>query len=177
MVAKQQGGGRNIPGLPVGQRIPLSYPAGAAVMPWRPAEERSAWLATATTDSVSLATELLDSITELQVAVFRPRADDAGLVDVLADLLDAAGSDLLDGALRGRVLRQLANLTSRPYTRADLAGTETMPVSYLAAPVFDADGVARHEIQLGPLRSAVPASERSEYISMIRAAAESVSDR
>ncbi|WP_280408706.1 helix-turn-helix domain-containing protein [Nocardia brasiliensis] len=39
---------RVVPGIPVGHRIPLQFPAGASVMPWRPAAEQNAWIRTAT---------------------------------------------------------------------------------------------------------------------------------
>jgi hypothetical protein len=107
--------------------------------------------------------------------VFRPTADDAGLVDVLADLLEVVGTDVLQPQLRDRVLRQLASLTSRPYTAAELRSDVALPVSYLTAPVFD-DALPGFEVQLAPLRSAVDGAQRAEYIDALREAAGALSE-
>ncbi|MGO4649543.1 helix-turn-helix domain-containing protein [Nocardia sp. 2YAB30] len=162
---------RVVPGIPVGHRIPLQFPAGASVMPWRSASEQNTWLGTAAGADRRIAGSLLALTRDRGVAVFRPRADDAGLVDLLADLLGAVGSELLQPHLRTRALRQLAALTARPFTRAELDSDDTLPLSYLAAPVFDAAGIATFEIQLGPLRAATTKSERTEFISAILATA------
>ncbi|WP_280246270.1 helix-turn-helix domain-containing protein [Nocardia abscessus] len=162
---------RVVPGIPVGHRIPLQFPAGASVMPWRPASEQNTWLRTATEDDQRMAGALLALVRDRGVAVFRPRADDAGMVDLLADLLGAVGSELLQPRLRTRALRQLAALTSRPFTRAELDSEEVLPLSYLAAPVFDASGIAAYEVQLGPLRSATTRAEREDFMDATRNAA------
>ncbi|MFI9403073.1 helix-turn-helix domain-containing protein [Nocardia sp. NPDC052316] len=161
----RHGTDRVVPGIPVGHRIPLQFPAGASVMPWRSASEQNAWTATAAGADRRTASTLLAVVRERGVAVFRPRADDAGLVDLLADLLGAVGSELLQPHLRTRALRQLAALTSRPFTRSELDSDDALALSYLAAPVFDATGTAAYEVQLGPLRAEVAKPERDEYIS------------
>ncbi|WP_406275023.1 helix-turn-helix domain-containing protein [Nocardia sp. NBC_00881] len=165
---------RVVPGIPVGHRIPLQFPAGASVMPWRSASEQNTWLGTAAGADRRIAGSLLTLVRDRGVAVFRPRADDAGLVDLLADLLGAVGSQLLQPHLRARALHQLAALTSRPFTRAELDSDDPLPLSYLAAPVFDAAGSAAYEIQLGPLRAATTKSERAEFISATLATARDV---
>ncbi|MGY2117546.1 helix-turn-helix domain-containing protein [Nocardia gipuzkoensis] len=162
---------RVVPGIPVGHRIPLQFPAGASVMPWRPANEQNTWLRTATEEDRRMAGALLALVRDRGVAVFRPRADDAGMVDLLADLLGAVGSELLQPHLRTRALRQLAALTSRPFTRTELDSEEVLPLSYLAAPVFDASGTAAYEVQLGPLRSATTRAEREDFVDATRSAA------
>ncbi|MFC4127151.1 helix-turn-helix domain-containing protein [Nocardia rhizosphaerae] len=175
VVAKEYApGGRIVPGLAVGQSIPLGYPAGAAVMPWRSEAERRVWSASATGPARRGAPALLRFVTTHRCAVFRPDSDDAGLVDVLAELLGAVGGEVVQPELRARVLRQLARLTARPYTDTELDSAETMPVSYLSAPVFDG-AAAPYEVQIGPLRSAVSGSERAGYVAAIRAGAEALS--
>ncbi|WP_040777879.1 helix-turn-helix domain-containing protein [Nocardia pneumoniae] len=167
----RHGSDRVVPGIPVGHRIPLQFPAGASVMPWRSASEQNTWLGTATETDRRIAGALLALVRERGVAVFRPRADDAGMVDLLADLLGAVGSELLRPHLRTRALRQLATLTSRPFSRAELDSDEVLPLSYLAAPAFDANGNAAYEVQLGPLRTATTRRERNDFIEATRATA------
>ncbi|MFE7797339.1 helix-turn-helix domain-containing protein [Nocardia sp. NPDC057440] len=160
----RHGPDRVVPGIPVGHRIPLQFPAGASVMPWRAAAEQNTWLAAAPDAERRTASTLLALVRERGVAVFRPLADDAGMVDLLADLLGAMGPELLQPQLRTRILRQLAALTSRPYSKHELDADTALPLSYLAAPVFDAVGTAAYEVQLGPLRAATTKLERDEYI-------------
>ncbi|MFQ6392912.1 helix-turn-helix domain-containing protein [Nocardia sp. KC 131] len=160
----RHGPARVVPGIPVGHRIPLQFPAGASVMPWRAAAEQNAWLAAAPDGDRRTASTLLALVRARGVAVFRPLADDAGMVELLADLLGAMGPELLKPHLRTRTLRQLASLTSRPYTKSELDSDTTLPLSYLAAPVFDTEGTAAYEVQLGPLSTATTKPERDEYI-------------
>ncbi|WP_369022956.1 helix-turn-helix domain-containing protein [Nocardia cyriacigeorgica] len=174
VVAKQYSGERVVPGLSVGQSLPLAYPAGAAVMPWRAEAERRAWLATVSGPARRAAPALLRFVADNGYAVFRPDADDAGLVDVLADLLGAVGAEVLQPQLRSRVLRQLSRLTARPYTAVDIASGEALPVSYLSAPVF-VGAAAPYEVQIGPLLPAVGPGERAGYVAAIRAGAQKIS--
>ncbi|MFE3543772.1 helix-turn-helix domain-containing protein [Nocardia sp. NPDC059177] len=175
VVAKEYAdGARILPGLAVGQSIPLAYPAGAAVMPWRPEPERNAWLATATGPARRDAPALLRFVTTHRCAVFRPDSDDAGLVDVLAELLGAVGAEVMQPELRARVLRQLSRLTARPYRETDLTTTDPLPVSYLSAPVFDSSG-APYEVQIGPLRPTVSHTDRLRYVDTICRGAQSMS--
>lgn len=172
VVAKAHGGDRDIPGVPVGQRVPLAYPAGAAVMPWRDDVERAGWVAGA--DDREAAEQLLALAEQRRHVVFRPTSEDAGLVDVLADLLDVVGGDLLRPRLRTKVLMQLSALTARAYTAAELDDDASLPVSYLAAPIV-VGGRAVHELQMGPLRSAVTREERNGYIDALTSAAADLS--
>ncbi|WP_328397379.1 helix-turn-helix domain-containing protein [Nocardia sp. NBC_00416] len=172
IVAKQYAGDRIVPGLSVGQSIPVVYPAGASVMPWRAPAERERWLGTA--GARSGPRELLDFVTAHGFAMFRPEADDAGLVDVLAELLGALGAELLQPALRAKVLRQLGRLTARAYTETDVGTRTPLPLSYVSAPVFCGDQVP-FEVQLGPLRAAAGPEDRWRYIEVIRAGAQAIS--
>lgn len=150
VVAKAQAGRRAVTGFAVGQSIPLAFPAGSAVMPWRSAAERAQWLGTAAGLSARSGQRLLQQVSDCGYVVYRPDHDDTGMVDLLSDLLGSVGSEVMEMALRERLLRQLARLTSRPYSRDELASDEVLPISYLAAPVFDGADAA-YELQLGPL--------------------------
>lgn len=172
IVAKHYAGERIVPGLSVGQSIPVTYPAGAAVMPWRTAAVRERWLGSA--GGRTGARELLDFVTTHGFAMFRPETDDAGLVDVLTELLGAIGAELLQPELRARVLRQLGRLTSRAYSAADIEASYPLPVSYVSAPVFRGDE-APYELQLGPLRAEVGPADRTRYIDIVRTGAQAIS--
>ena len=161
-------GGARVAGMAVGRRIPLVAPSGAAVMPWRDASERSAWLATAAPAHRPMVTELLQLVAEVGCAIWRPEQDEAVLTEVLTDLLEVVDEQLLRPHLRQRVLGQLTTLAGRPYSRAELASDDALPISYLAAPVFDEHGIARFEVQLGPLRAAVPRADRERYVALLR---------
>lgn len=150
VVAKAQAGRRAVTGFAAGQSIPLAFPAGSAVMPWRSAAERAQWLGTAAGLSARSGQRLLQQVSDCGYVVYRPDHDDTGMVDLLSDLLGSVGSEVMEVALRERLLRQLARLTSRPYSRDELASDEVLPISYLAAPVFDGADAA-YELQLGPL--------------------------
>ncbi|MGB7364557.1 MAG: helix-turn-helix domain-containing protein [Rhodococcus sp. (in: high G+C Gram-positive bacteria)] len=167
VVVKHHGGERVIAGFAVGRRVPLRYPAGASVMLGRDDDERRTWVEGATGDTRAL----LESIRRHGVAVFRPRDNDSGLVDVLADVLSFAGAKPIDENLRRRVDRQLIALTSRPYSDADMQSPHALPVSYLTAAVPG----TRYEIQLAPLRSEVGPDERARMIDAVRGCSERVS--
>ncbi|MBI3215838.1 MAG: helix-turn-helix domain-containing protein [Mycobacterium sp.] len=173
VVDKRHGSDRIIPGFPTGQRIPLIFPVGAAVMPWRDAADQERWLSTARQPRADGA-ELLRRVRTSGFAIFRPNDSDAGLVEVLADLLGAVGAEILDPRVRARALRQLNSLTSRVYTPTEVRSTKTLPISYLAAPVFDDAGYARFEVQLGALRAEVSKTERDDYIAALRSAAQRI---
>lgn len=164
IIARQQGGEQALPAIARGQRLPLSFPAGASVLPWRNAAERRTWINGTSPSQRPAAERLLDLVETRGVALFRPSPEDAGLVDVLAHLLHAAGTELLNPRLRDRALHQLARLTAQPYTAAELDGDEVLPLSYLAVPVLDQARTATHELQVGPLRAAASQAERDQYI-------------
>jgi DNA-binding IclR family transcriptional regulator len=169
-VAVEPGPGRLPAGIAVGTRLPLRPPAGAAVMPWRPAAERAAWLAHAPELAPAL-----DTIRAHGVAAWRPRGDSGALLEVLQDVVGLLDEHPGRAGLRSRVLDQLASISAHPYTEADLAADRVLPLSYLAAPIRDARGVPTHELQLGPLRAAVGLAERRVYIAELRAAADRLS--
>lgn len=158
-------------GIGVGTRLPLRPPGGAAVMPWRPRADQEAWLARAPEESRGALAELLVLAEATGIALWRPTAEHGQLLAVLRDvvaLLDAhPGRD----ELRSRVLDQLVVIGGQAYTKADLDDERPLPLSYLSAPVYDAHGRARHELQIGPLRAAVTKAERVRYMDELRAAA------
>jgi DNA-binding IclR family transcriptional regulator len=165
------------PGITVGTRLPLRPPAGAAVMPWRPRAERDAWLAGAPPEQRTGLAELLRLASRTGVAVWRPTAEHGQLLAVLRDVVELLDAHPGRADLRARVLDQLMGIGGHAYTAEDLAADRPLPLSYLSAPVFDTEARARHELQIGPLRAAVPRPEREHYIAELRATAERLGGR
>ncbi|MGH3954423.1 MAG: MarR family transcriptional regulator [Mycobacterium sp.] len=174
VVAKAQAGRRAVAGFAVGQSIPLAFPAGSAVMPWRSSDERAQWLGTARGLSARSGQRLVQQVSDCGYVVYRPDHDDTGMVDLLSDLLGSVGSEVMEAALRERLLRQLSRLTSRPYSRDELTSDEVLPISYLAAPIFE--GVdAAYELQLGPLLPSATRREREVLITTLTRGARELS--
>lgn len=174
IVAKAQAGRRAVAGFAVGQSIPLAFPAGSAVMPWRSSDERAQWLGTARGLSARSGQRLVQQVSDCGYVVYRPDHDDTGMVDLLSDLLGSVGSEVLEAALRERLLRQLSRLTSRPYSRDELTSDEVLPISYLAAPIFEGADAA-YELQLGPLLPSATPREREVLITTLTRGARELS--
>ncbi|MGO3325893.1 helix-turn-helix domain-containing protein [Gordonia sp. (in: high G+C Gram-positive bacteria)] len=174
VLSKAHSQARPVPGLGIGQSLTISYPAGAAVMAWRSEAEQRPWLAHRARDADRVRM-LVDNSREFGYVAYRPASSDASLVESLADLLGAVGPMLIDPSIRRSAIRRLSELSSRAYRDDDLATDESLPISYLAAPIFR-NGAAEFELQLGVLRSSVGPRERDELIRSLIAAATRVSD-
>ncbi|MFF2083398.1 helix-turn-helix domain-containing protein [Nocardia sp. NPDC058176] len=166
--------GRVIPGFSLGQPIPLGYPAGAAVMPWRERAEQDAWMATAQTAGRQ-GRQLIRFVAEHGFAMFRPGDGNGHLVEVLVDLLTASGSAGVERSARETALRQIARLTSHPCTITEITDTPALPVSYLSAPIVR-DGRAEYELQLGILAAATEPAQRRRYIQLVRSCADQLAE-
>ncbi|APE35236.1 hypothetical protein BOX37_16225 [Nocardia mangyaensis] len=173
VVKKYPETGRVIPGFSIDQPIPLGYPAGAAVMPWRDRAEQDAWLATSQVGARQ-GRQLIRFVADHGFAMFRPSDGNGHLVEVLVDLLTATGSTGVARGAREKALRQIARLTSHPFTRTEITEAPALPVSYLSAPVIS-DGRADHELQLGILATSTEPAQRRHYIDLLRTAAEQLS--
>lgn len=172
-LAVDAGRGRLPAGITVGAGLPLRAPAGAAVIAFAEPARRRAWLDTLPAGLRAPTAEALELIRATGVGVWGIDAADPGMLDVLAEVVELLGEDPTRNSLRGRVLDLFGNISGKPYSADDLASDRALPVSYLVAPVFDVDGRATWELQIGPLRSAVPRAERARYIeSLARTARE-----
>ncbi|QRY64197.1 MarR family transcriptional regulator [Gordonia sp. PDNC005] len=160
VVGKVHSQTRPVPGLGLGQSLTVGYPAGAAVMAMRGEDEQVAWAGAHGADP-DRRHSVLDVVLTLGHAAYRPASSDASLVESLADLLGAVGPMLIDPAVRRSATRQLSELSSRAYRLGDLDTSSPLPLSYLAAPVVRR-GSTDYELQLGVLRSAVSADERTD---------------
>lgn len=172
-LAVDAGRGRLPAGITVGTGLPLRAPAGAAVIAFAEPARRRAWLDTLPAVLRADTAEALELIRTTGVGMWGIDAADPGMLDVLAEVVELLGEDPTRNSLRGRVLDLLGNISGKPYSAEDLASDRALPVSYLVAPVFDVDGRAAWELQIGPLRSAVTREERVRYIeSLTRTARE-----
>lgn len=169
-----RGPGRIPAGVGVGVRLPLAAPVAAAVIAHRDAQARQTWLASAHQAGREMLDDVLTQVQQNGVAVFGLGDTNPEALDVLAEVVELLAEHPRQAALRQRVFELLASLNGNPYTAEQLAASQSLSVSYLAAPVFE-KGRAVYELQLGPLRDAVSAPERHRYIHEIRATAEKLS--
>jgi DNA-binding IclR family transcriptional regulator len=169
------GGRGQIPAaVGIGVRLPIVAPVAAAVIAHRGVQARRTWLRTAEKARRPFFGDLLDQAQRDGVVVFGLGATDPAALDVLAEVAALLAEHPGRAALRQRVFQLLTGLGGNAYTAAELATSESLSISYLAAPVFD-KGEPVYELQLGPLRDQVSPSERDRLIRQIRATAEQLS--
>lgn len=169
-----RGRGRIPAGVGVGVRLPLIAPVGATVIAHRDVRARQAWLGSAHGVGRDVLDDVLDQVRQNGVVVFGLGGPGLEALDVLAEVVDLLAEHPRRVALRQRVFELLTGVNGNPYTAEQLATTQPLSVSYLAAPVFD-KGEPTYELQLGPLRRDVSAAERDRYIREIRATAQQLS--
>lgn len=169
-----RGRGRIPAGVGVGVRLPLIAPVGATVIAHRDVRARQAWLESAHGVGRDVLDDVLDQVRQHGVVVFGLGGPGLEALDVLAEVVDLLAEHPRRAALRQRVFELLTGVNGNPYTAEQLATTQPLSVSYLAAPVFD-KGEPTYELQLGPLRRDVSAAERDRYIREIRATAQQLS--
>jgi len=169
-----RGRGRIPAGVGVGVRLPLIAPVGATVIAHRDVRARQAWLESAHGVGRDVLDDVLDQVRQHGVVVFGLGGPGLEALDVLAEVVDLLAEHPRRVALRQRVFELLTGVNGNPYTAEQLATTQPLSVSYLAAPVFD-KGEPTYELQLGPLRRDVSAAERDRYIREIRATAQQLS--
>jgi DNA-binding IclR family transcriptional regulator len=169
-----RGRGRIPAGVGVGVRLPLIAPVGATVIAHRDAQARQAWLASAHGVGPDVLDDVLAQVRQNGVVVFGLGGPGLEALDVLAEVVDLLAEHPRRVALRQRVFELLTGVNGNPYTAEQLATTQPLSVSYLAAPVFD-KGEPTYELQLGPLRRDVSAAERDHYIREIRSTAQQLS--
>lgn len=166
-VAVDAGRGRLPAGIAAGARLPLRAPAGAAVIAFADEARQRRWLGTLPREAQAETAAVLERIRTTGVGVWGIGAADPGTLDVLADVVALLAEDPSQHTLRARVLALLAGISGRPYGARDLDSNDALPISYLVAPVFDSDGRAVWELQIGPLRSAVTPEDRARYIEQL----------
>lgn len=157
-------------GIAAGTRVPLAPPAGASIVAYADADTQKAWLSRGRQQDASRLRRLLGTIRNDGVGVWGAGAA-IDTVDLIADVVSFLSKDPASAALRDRVVRLLSSLNGLPYDPGQLAVAEDLPVSVLTTPVFDEQGSAKWELQIGPFRNAVPPAERDHYISELTSTA------
>jgi DNA-binding IclR family transcriptional regulator len=132
-------GGR--PPVPVGQRYPFAPPVGLMYVLWSTDAAFEGWLAKPPTLPVTLDTAHLRAV----VAECRSRGYLVeGLTETgrrLHSLMAGVAAYDLPQQVRELVGELVSNLGERVYLGADLSARGKHPVSVLAAPTYDADGI------------------------------------
>lgn len=167
--------GRIPAGMAVGSRLPLQPPAGASIMAFKSAPEQSAWLSRAEPHARPQHKRTLDVIKEERIGVWGGGAADSTTMDVLSDVVQFLAVSPDSTSLRERIVTLLATLTGVAYMPEELARAEPLPVSVITAPVFDNNGNASWELQIGPFARAVTKSERQRLIAEMTTTAKRLS--
>ncbi|MGX1810314.1 helix-turn-helix domain-containing protein [Nocardia sp. NPDC055321] len=175
-VAVSTGRGRIPAVITPGARLPYRAPVGATIAAFNDEQSQQQWLRQAATRArMNEYRDVLEQIRTRGVAVWGVAAENAGFLDVLAEVAGHLDDHPATGALRDRVLTMLSDLGGRPYSAATVDSDFDLPISYLTAPVLKADGRAGWELQIGPLRPAVSRAEREHYSARLVATARQLS--
>lgn len=171
MVGIAVGPGQVPAGVDTGVRLPMTAPLGASVMAHRSRQSQQDWIETAPVAHRPVLQSLLHQIRRGGVAVFGADGAALEIMEVMGEVVALLAEHPHSGALRQRLFRFLNRLSARPYTAEELNSDAEMSISYLAAPVFDRDGNAVYELQIGCLKPAVARTERDDYLREIRSTA------
>lgn len=170
-IAVTRGIGHIPTGVEVGLRLPLQAPGGAAVVAFADKVIRKDWIDSAPQDQRDRLRRGLDQIAERGFAAWGADVADLHRIDVLGRVIAHLSVNASNQQLREDVQALMAETGGRLHDAAALDGVEPLPISYLAAPVFDRYGKALWELQIGPLRAAVTRAERRRYIDELTSAA------
>lgn len=158
-------------GVEVGLRLPLQAPGGAAVVAFSDSVVQRDWLDTAPEDQRDRLRRGLEQIAAHGVAAWGADVADLRRIDVLGRVVAHLSANASNQQLRADVQALMSEIGGRLHDVAALEGEGELPISYLAAPVFDRDGKALWELQIGPLRPSVTRAERRHYIDELTTAA------
>ncbi|MGV0738737.1 helix-turn-helix domain-containing protein [Mycobacterium syngnathidarum] len=170
------GPGRIPPGVSPGVRLPLVSPVGATAIAHRDARAQQAWLSSAQPVGQAALKDVLAQVRQSGVAVYGLGESSPEMLNVLAEVVELLAENPRRVALRQRAFELLIGLSGPPYTAEELATEDALSVGYLTAPVFNSDGRATYELQLGPLEPSMSAPDRNRLIGELRSAAEKLSN-
>jgi DNA-binding IclR family transcriptional regulator len=158
--------GRDRPGQADRTRLPIFPPFGAVVMAFRSPAERRDWLAhTPDTAAREHLERFLSTVRTEGVGIWR--LDDA--MEQVADAIRAMS--VMTGRSDLPQMSVFLQRIGRGYLASELAEAGTLPVSYMAAPVFGHDGRPQFEVELHLLQPVARASDVRELARELRAAA------
>ncbi len=170
-IAVTRGLGHIPAGVEVGLRLPLHAPGGAAVVAYADDPVQRDWIDSAAAGQRDQLRRGLEQIAEHGFAVWGADVADLHRIDVLGRVVAHLSTNATNQQLREDVQALMAETGGRLHTAAALDSADSLPISYLAAPVFDHDGKALWELQIGPLRASVTRAERRRYIDELGSAA------
>ncbi len=163
--------GQSVPGVRLGETVPLTPPLGMVFVAWGPEAEFDTWLALAPT---------ADADQAAQLRVQRGAIRDLGFVvetsapptqqSDLAHVLDDRASPYRDGQLH----RLLAGHGADEFLLTELGDARLHAVSGIGAPVFDAAGAVALSLNLVAFAAALPTSAIVEIGTAARAATDRV---
>ncbi|MFC7446897.1 helix-turn-helix domain-containing protein [Rhodococcus daqingensis] len=156
----------------VGTRLPLVAPMGTAAMAHRPAAQQRAWLDTADAADRPAIEMSLEQVRESGVVVFELGQIDPLMLGLLGEVVNLLAEHPRRDSLSTRAVELLGALGGAAYPSSRLDADDPLPISYMSAPVFDRNGRAQYELQLGPLRPEVSKPERDRLIGEIARTAE-----
>lgn len=134
--------------IAIGQKVPFEPPFGPAFVAWSADQVRESWLAGADRINPALADRLravLPALARRGYSLERFDSATAAAFDVLGRLQD----DVFGDAVREVLGRVLAGLTQVDFLPAELRSGRHS-VTWVAAPVFDADGRVALNLALQP---------------------------
>lgn len=143
-------------------RLPIFPPFGPVVVAFRPGEARRRWLTTVTDATVR------DHLAEFLATIRRRRVGIWRLDHDVHRLIEALGGAQLDE----RTAALFLTAGRSGYLDKELSGDGPFPVSYMAAPVFDADGGPCFELELHLVRAAVQPQQLDELTRRLGSAAQ-----
>ena len=175
-IAVTEGRGRIPAGISPGTRLPLVPPAGAAIVAFSDIAVQRTWLSAPSADGRRAELEqVLHDVRMFGVSVWGMDSASMPTLDVLADVAYRLSENPSDSRLRQRVLALFVTLGGGAYDHETLTADVDLPISYLTAPVFDKNGRAKWELQIGPLRQHVGREQREAYIEQLKATARRLS--
>ncbi|MEV6768040.1 helix-turn-helix domain-containing protein [Nocardia sp. NPDC051030] len=163
-------------GMEAGARIPLLAPAGAALIAHSGTARQQDWLNTRGPERRDEFRAVLTTLRDTGYCAWRLEPDSLPTMRVFSEVAEHLAEHPASKELRGRVLAQLATVIGIAYDQTTLEKDIPLPLSYMSTPVFDADGHAVLELQIGPLRPDVTRSERRSYLTELTTAARRISE-
>jgi hypothetical protein len=155
-------------GISAGTRLPLDPPSGAAMIAHADPARQSAWLSRASIDARAEFEDVLSAIRRNGVGVW-VRGANMSAMTLIAQAVQVLSEHPSNAALSERLIALFSSLIGSAYNVENTA--ETIAVSLITAPVFNASGDAQWELQIAPFKPAVARSVREQMIAEITTAA------